>query len=492
MLCWFDLQSLHTQGRKIPMNEKEKAVLYVLLENPGLLEKVFINPSIFKGRSKDIFDELQRQFRESQSFSYEEAADKLKLKISQFHDLFEGCYRFDALKLESMLKKIERESLSKEIIILLKKEMDAELKTGSIDELKMTEIQKMFKNLDALNEVEHLSMDYNSVESKNIDWLWSGRIPLGMITLIAGHPSAGKSFFTLWLAAKLSKGEALPGPESKAHLKPCSTLLIAAEDDPEKTIKPRLEGNGADFSKVISFTEPMKFSLDSMRTLERELDKNSNIRMVVLDPLTVFLGSKTDYFKDPDVRLKLIPLKELAQERMIAVIGVVHFNKKEDSDLITRIGGSMAFAGVARSVLGISYDNRETNEDDRDIRLLSSLKMNLDRKPDTLAFKINSNLKIDFDSKPVMVDAEALFSRESRERRQRQSITDIWLVNFLGENPELLSKEIIKAAEEEGIPRPSLYRAKSKLENQGLLTSTTAGFGKDKKSFWKLSGGQPS
>jgi len=474
------------------MNEKEKAVLYVLLENPALLEKVFINPTIFKGRSKDIFDELQRQFRESQSFSYEEAADKLNLKISQFHDLFEGCYRFDASKLEFMLKKIEAESLSKEIIILLKKEMEAELKTGSINESKMTEIERMFKKRNELNDAERLSADYDSVKSKNIDWLWTGRIPLGMVTLIAGHPGTGKSFFTTWLAAKLSKGELLPGPESKTHLKPCSTLLIAAEDDPEQTIKPRLQGNEADFSKIIFFTEPMKFSLDSVRTLERELDKNPDIKMIVLDPLTAFLGTKIDYFKDPDVRLKLIPLKQLAQERKIAILGVVHFNKKEDAELITRIGGSMAFAGVARSVLGVSYDNRESDEDNRDSRLLSSLKMNLDRKPDTLAFKINSNLKIDFDSKPVMIDAETLFSRESRERKQRQSMADIWLQDYLKKHPDQLSREVVKVAETEGLSQASIYRAKSKLESQGILLSTETGFGKDNKSFWKLSGGKPS
>lgn len=479
------------------MNEKEKSVLYVLLENPALLEKVSVDRKIFRGQSLDIFDELQRQFSISQSFSYEEACDKIRingrpLKISQFHAMFDGCYHFDASKLESMLKKIEAERLSKEIVVLINKQMAYELKTGMLDDSIAEKIDKMYKKRAALNENEYLSKDYDSVKSKDIDWLWTGRIPLGMISLIAGHPGTGKSFFTTWLAAKLSKGEALPGPESKAHLKPCSTLLIAAEDDPEQTIKPRLEGNGADFSKIISFTEPMKFSLDSVRTLERELDKNPDIKMIVLDPLTAFLGSKVDYFKDPDVRLKLIPLKELAQERKISVLGIIHFNKKEDSELITRIGGSMAFAGVARSVLGVSYDSRETNEDNRDIRLLSSLKMNLDRKPDTLAFKINSTLKIDFDPKPVMVDTEVLFSRESRERKHKQSIADIWLVDYLREHPDLMSKEIVSIAEEEGIPRPSLYRAKTKLESQGLLTAITTGFSKDKKTFWRLNGGKSS
>jgi len=474
------------------MNEKEKAVLYVLLENPGLLEKVSISPTVFNGMGRDIFDELQRQFRKSQSFDEQVALDKLKLKASQFHDLFDGCYRFDASRLEFMLKEIESESLTREIAERLDKVIKSELKTGVFDEKKMSEIRQMFKRKDELNDNEHLSGDYNNVESKSVKWLWTGRIPLGMLTLVAGHPGTGKSFFTAWLAAKISKGCVLPGLESKANIKPCSTLLIAAEDDPEQTIKPRLEGNNADFSKVISFIEPMKFSLDSVRTLERELDKNPDIKLIVLDPLTAFLGTKIDYFKDPDVRLRLIPLKQLAEERKISILGVVHFNKKEDSDLITRIGGSMAFAGVARSVLGVSYDSRETDQDNRDVRLLSSLKMNLDRKPDTLAFKINSSLKIEFESKPVLIDAEVLFSKESRERKQKQSLTDIWLLDYLSTHPDSLSREIIKAAEEEGIPRPSIYRAKSKLESQGLLTPIETGFSKDRKSYWKLTRGQPS
>lgn len=471
------------------MNEKEKAVLYVLLENPGLLEKVPINPKIFKGQALDIFNELNRQFQISQSFNWEEAADKIRidgrpLKISQFHDLFEGCYHFDASKLESLLKKIEAERLSKEILLLTKKEMESELKTGIIDEKKIAGIEKIFKNRASLNDSDYLTADFESVKSKDVDWLWTGRIPLGMLTLIAGHPGTGKSFFTTWLAAKLSRGERLPGSDST--IKPCSTLLIAAEDDPESTIKPRLEANGADMSKIVFFKEPLKFSLDSIRPLEKAMDKNPDIRDIVIDPLTAFLGTRVDYFKDPDVRLKLIPLKELAQERKLSIQGVVHFNKKEDSELITRIGGSMAFAGVARSVLGVSYDSRETEEDNQDTRLLSSLKMNLARKPDTLAFKINTNLKIDFDPRPVNIDADTLFSKESREKKQKQSMTDIWLINYLEENPKTLSREIIKAAGEEGIPQASIYRSKSKLENQKILKVIETGYGKENKSFWEL------
>jgi len=468
------------------MNEKEKAVLYELTKDPGLLEKITINGNIFKGQSKDIFNELERQFIESQSFSEEIAADKLGLKISQIHALFDGCYRFDESRLEFMLKEIEAESLSKDLLIKIKKEMESELKTGTINKSENLKIEAMYRKRFALLDGECLSMDYHDVKLKDVKWLWSGRIPLGMITLIASHPGIGKSFFTTWLAAKLSKGQMLPDSNLKSAIKPCSTLLIAIEDDPECTIKARLKANDADYSKIIRLVNPMKFSLDSVRPLEKELDKNPDIKLIVLDPLTAFLGTKIDYFKDPDVRLKLIPLKELAEKRAISILGVVHFNKREDSDLITRIGGSMAFAGIARSVLGVSYDNRETDEDTRDNRLLSSLKMNLDRRPDTLAFKINSNRRIEFEPKPVMIDADTLFSKESREKKVKQSLTDIWLLDYLESHPNSTGREALKAASEESIPPASTYRAKSKLENQGRLKITETGFGKEHKSYWKL------
>ena len=41
----------------------------------------------------------------------------------------------------------------------------------------------------------------------NVEWLWAGRVPLGMITMFAGDPKLGKSFVTLAMAAALSRGQ---------------------------------------------------------------------------------------------------------------------------------------------------------------------------------------------------------------------------------------------------------------------------------------------
>ena len=43
-----------------------------------------------------------------------------------------------------------------------------------------------------------------------LDWLWPGRIPLGKLTLLAGDPGLGKSFVTLDIASRVSRGAAWP------------------------------------------------------------------------------------------------------------------------------------------------------------------------------------------------------------------------------------------------------------------------------------------
>ncbi len=50
-----------------------------------------------------------------------------------------------------------------------------------------------------------------------VDWLWSGRVPLGMITMFAGDPKLGKSYVTLAMAAALSRGLPLPMSDRPDH-----------------------------------------------------------------------------------------------------------------------------------------------------------------------------------------------------------------------------------------------------------------------------------
>ena len=73
-------------------------------------------------------------------------------------------------------------------------------------------------------------------EPRAIDWLWAGRVPLGMITMFAGDPKLGKSYVTLAMAAALSRGLALPQSDLPDRRR--AAISMSAEDDPTRTIVP--------------------------------------------------------------------------------------------------------------------------------------------------------------------------------------------------------------------------------------------------------------
>ncbi len=82
---------------------------------------------------------------------------------------------------------------------------------------------------------------------RQVEWLWHGRVPLGMLTLFAGDPKLGKSYVSLAMAAAVSRGALA---QDDAPEKPASVILMSAEDDVARTIVPRLKAAGADLSRV--------------------------------------------------------------------------------------------------------------------------------------------------------------------------------------------------------------------------------------------------
>jgi len=50
---------------------------------------------------------------------------------------------------------------------------------------------------------------YNSIETKEISWLWYPYIPYGKITIVQGDPGEGKTTLMLEIAAMLTKGKSI-------------------------------------------------------------------------------------------------------------------------------------------------------------------------------------------------------------------------------------------------------------------------------------------
>ena len=75
----------------------------------------------------------------------------------------------------------------------------------------------------------------SQLEVRPVEWLWPGRVPLGGVTVLAGEPGLGKSLLSVWLTARLSRGDLG---------KPGTSLLLTAEDSRERTVLPRLVAAG--------------------------------------------------------------------------------------------------------------------------------------------------------------------------------------------------------------------------------------------------------
>ena len=74
------------------------------------------------------------------------------------------------------------------------------------------------------------------------------------------------------------------------------------------------------------------FSLiTDLEMLRRKIIKMGDVRMVLIDPITAYMGVKQiDSFRIGDVRSVLGPVVAMAAELQIAFLGIMHFNKKTD------------------------------------------------------------------------------------------------------------------------------------------------------------------
>lgn len=233
---------------------------------------------------------------------------------------------------------------------------DVEKFRALVDELKRAAIQ---------TEDEALFISADNIETKRIDWMWEGKIPLGKMSMFAGNPDNGKSLASVSVAAIATRGGPWPG-NSKSNVGPSDVLMLIGEDDLDDTVVPRLIASGADLKRIqfLPAMLPVKGEEREVRldvdipAIERRLETNPNLRLIIIDPISNYLGEKS-MVAEQEVRSILIPLRRMAEKFSIAILIIMHLNKKSDLDAISRVGGAMAFIGVCRSSWLFQRDKRD-------------------------------------------------------------------------------------------------------------------------------------
>src|SRR5262249_31239914 len=309
-----------------------------------------------------------------------------------------------------------------------------------------------------------------------VDWMWPDRFALGKFGLIAGMPDMGKGQIAAFIAAAVTAGVELPCNEGRAPQG--NVIWFNAEDGRRDTVSPRLIAAGAD-RKRVKFVSSARISgkdktfnlASDLRLLRKAINRIGNVVLVIIDPVSAYLGvGKVDSRQATDLRGVLTPLTEMAEELRVAVIGIAHFNKKDDvKSALLRVSDSLAWVAAARHVYAVLDD-----PEDKERKLFVKAKNNL--SPDKKALRYGIGVRTvgrdekrgkDIDAPFIVwhsqhVDITANEAMQAAEGRTAKREAREFLLERL-EAGTVNSDDIIEEAKQEGIAVMTLRRAKKEL-----------------------------
>lgn len=337
----------------------------------------------------------------------------------------------------------------------------------------------------------------SDVTPESVAWLWPGKFALGKVSMIAGSPGLGKSQVSCSVAAIVSRGNRWPVDRSSASQG--TIVFLSAEDDPADTIIPRLMAAGADLDRV-RLLEAIRSSRGGgerafdlgrdLGNLERLLRELGDVRMIVIDPISAYLG-KTDSHSNAEIRALLHPLAKLAGEHRAAVVGITHLNKggqqtrDPTQSALQRVTGSIAFTAAARAVWMVIRD-----PDDPKRRLFLPAKNNLAEDQSGLAFKVvgrqlENGIRtscVEWEKASISINLDEFLSPGADDIKRSRS-TLVEASEFLGEalaGGPVTVADLKADARNAGRGWRTVEDAKASL---GVISRST-GFGKDKVWYW--------
>lgn len=224
---------------------------------------------------------------------------------------------------------------------------------------------------------------FDDIDDDVPTWVWThgdnGRIPLGALTLFAGRPAAGKSTAARWFAAQVTRGT-LPG---EWYGTPHNVAYIAAEESAKFAVKPSLRASGADmrrmmYPELVTRTEDIdeakvNYVPTSAMSMFAQALRDNDVKLVIVDPLMTMLGAGTDIYRNNEVRERVQPWVDLADQIDGVVIGISHLNKSVTGDVLAAVNGSSAFGELCRAAFGFAQDP----DDEEGSRVMSQVKNSL-------------------------------------------------------------------------------------------------------------------
>jgi putative DNA primase/helicase len=339
---------------------------------------------------------------------------------------------------------------------------------------------------------------FADIQPVPIKWLWPDRIAAKLV-LFTGPPDCGKTTCAIDIMARVTRGDVWPDGTGQAPLG--SAIFLTAEDGLADVIRPRLDAAGADVSRVHAIEavreatasgqgKPSSFDLaQDLAGLADRVREIGDVRVIVIDPITAYLGSNTDSHKTADVRALLSPLKDFADTHGVAVIGITHPSKSANVAM-NAASGSQAFVAAARSAwLFVREKDEDGQESGRTLML--PIKNNLSaQRNNGMAYRLNGGVAWDG---PVSLTADQglAMSIEAGARAPDRGEDINRAITFIEDEfsatERIEASDLVEWARKAGISEKTLRTARTKM---GVI-SRREGFGPGSKFYLSLPGRRP-
>jgi hypothetical protein len=233
----------------------------------------------------------------------------------------------------------------------------------------------------------------SDIVAKPLHPIWPGVLYRGKVMIFAGLPGDGKSLGTCDIVARVTSGGIWPTTNMKAEKG--YAIIVTAEDDPEDTIRPRLDVAGADPHRYELITgvnrrnETGELELDTLSLLAdipkiEAVIAETHAAALIVDPLTSFTRADTN--KTGEMRLLLDALAGLARRTGICIVIVTHLNKRADAKrAMHMIAGSHVIVAAVRTAYATAVD-----PNDKSRVLMLPLKLNIAAQEGGFAFRIKT------------------------------------------------------------------------------------------------------
>lgn len=303
---------------------------------------------------------------------------------------------------------------------------------------------------------KELFIDLDTIDAKEVDWLWEPFIPFSMITIMEGDPGVGKSFLAMQLAVQVSIGGELPDGQKVGRGR---VLYLSAEDDAAYTIRPRIDAMGGDPTRIRVQGDFLSLDDEGLKALMREV-KRKPPDLLILDPFFAYIPAGQDIYKPNVIRQLLSFLKDIAEAGETAVVIIRHLTKAKHSKAIYQGGGSMDVIGAARSAFLVCE-----HPNDSSTKLIVHIKHNIAVRGQTQSYEIvgedGGRASLNWLG-PSDITIDDLISSEGAPRMSALDEATQFLRVFLKNGPEPSTKVEKEAAARDIAPK-TLERARRAL-----------------------------